>query len=192
MDKEDIHILRLMGEIERDDSPSQRELSHRLGLSLGLVNSFVKRLVNKGYFKLKTMPRNRVKYLLTPKGLARKSMLTVEYLQYSAYLYKEVKNLLVLKFKEMEDDMLSSVLFFGAGEVADLAYLYLQMTNIRLVGIIDDHQDGGYFFEFRVDDFGRLSKRDWDKILLTRLDNTDQDVRTLVEHDVSTERIAIL
>jgi len=192
VDKEDIHILRLMGEIERDDSPSQRELSHRLGLSLGLVNSFVKRLVNKGYFKLKTMPRNRVKYLLTPKGLARKSMLTVEYLQYSAYLYKEVKNLLVLKFKEMEDDMLSSVLFFGAGEVADLAYLYLQMTNIRLVGIIDDHQDGGYFFEFRVDDFGRLSKRDWDKILLTRLDNTDQDVRTLVEHDVSTERIAIL
>ncbi len=192
MDKEDIHILRLMGEIEREDSPSQRELSHRLGLSLGLVNSFVKRLVNKGYFKVKTMPRNRVKYFLTPKGLARKSRLTVEYLQYSVYFYKEIKNLLVLKFKEMEDDKLSSVLFFGAGEVAELAYLYLQMTNIGLVGIIDDHQNGGDFFEFKVDDFGRLDKRDWDKILLTRLDNTDQDVRTLVEHGVSTYRIAIL
>jgi DNA-binding MarR family transcriptional regulator len=86
MDKENIHILRLMGEIERDASPSQRELSSRLNLSLGLVNTFIKRLVSKGYFKVKTMPRNRVKYFLTPKGLARKSRLTVEYLQYSVNL----------------------------------------------------------------------------------------------------------
>ena len=83
MDKEDFHILRLMGEIGRDGSPTQRELSRRLNISLGLVNTFLKRLVNKGYFKVKTMPRNRVKYFLTPEGLARKSRLTVEYLRYS-------------------------------------------------------------------------------------------------------------
>ena len=95
MDKKDIHILRLMGEIERDYSPSQRELSRRLGLSLGLVNTFLKRLVNKGYFKVKTMPRKRIKYFLTAEGLARMSKLTVEYLQYSVNFYREVKNLLV-------------------------------------------------------------------------------------------------
>ncbi len=192
MDKEDIHILRLMGEIERDSSPSQRELSSRLNLSLGLVNTFIKRLVNKGYFKVKTMPRNRVKYFLTPKGLARKSRLTVEYLQYSVNFYREVKNLLVKKFKAMEDDQLSSVLFFGAGEVAELAYLYLQMTNIRLAGIIDDSPKGKDFFEFKVNDFDRLSKDDWDTILLTRLDNTDQDIETLVRNGVNTDRIAVL
>ena len=71
MEKEDFHILRLMGEIERDSSPSQRELSRRLNLSLGLVNSFIKRLVKKGYFKVKTLPRKRVKYFLTPEGLAK-------------------------------------------------------------------------------------------------------------------------
>ncbi|MBW2023016.1 MAG: winged helix-turn-helix transcriptional regulator, partial [Deltaproteobacteria bacterium] len=78
MDNEDIHILRLMGEIERNGSFSQRELARRLNISLGLVNRFIKRLVNKGYFKVKTLPRNRVKYFLTPKGLARKSKLTIE------------------------------------------------------------------------------------------------------------------
>ena len=92
MDKEHIHMLRLMGEIERDGNSSQRELSRRLNLSLGLVNTFLKRLVAKGYFKVKTMPRNRVKYFLTPKGLARKSRLTVEYLEMEYHLLQARRN----------------------------------------------------------------------------------------------------
>ena len=146
MNNQDIHTLRLMGEIERDDNPSQRELSRRLNISLGLVNTFLKRLVNKGYFKVKTMPRNRVKYFLTPEGLARKSRLTVEYLHYSTRFYKEIKRLLIGKFNEMEEKRISSILFLGAGEVAELAYLYLQLTNINLVGIVDEGEKRKRFF----------------------------------------------
>jgi DNA-binding MarR family transcriptional regulator len=192
MEKEDIHTLRLMGEIERNDTPSQRELSRNLNLSLGLVNAFLKRLVNKGYFKVKTMPRNRVKYFLTPKGIARKSKLTVEYLRYSVNFYKEIKNLLISKFREMEVDRINSILFFGAGEVADLAYLYLQLTDIQLVGIIDERQVGDDFFEFKVESFDLLDQRDWDVVLLTRLDDTDQDLESLIGKGVSPDRIATL
>jgi DNA-binding MarR family transcriptional regulator len=192
MDKEDIHTLRLMGEIERNSSPSQRELSSNLNLSLGLVNAFLKRLVNKGYFKVKTMPRNRVKYFLTPKGITRKSKLTVEYLRYSVNFYKDIKNLLVNKFREMEVDRINSILFFGAGEVAELAYLYQQLTDIQLVGIIDESQNGNDFFEFKVENFDRLNQHDWDVVLLTRLDDTDRDIERLVEQGVSLDRIATL
>jgi len=193
MEKEDIHILRLMGEIEREEGiPSQRELSSRLDLSLGLVNTFMKRLVNKGYFKVKTMPKNRVKYFLTPKGLARKSRLTVEYLQYSVNFYKEVKNLLMKKFKEMEEADLKSVLFFGAGEVAELAYLYLHLTDMRLAGIVDDARKGDDFFEFNIEGFERLDQNDWDMVLLTCLDNTERDIDVLVEKGVDSERISVL
>ena len=96
MDKEDLHILRLMGEIDRNGDHSQRELSRRLNISVGLVNTFLKRLVAKGYFKVTTMPRNRLKYFLTPEGLARKSKLTAEYLRYSVNFYKDIKNLLTV------------------------------------------------------------------------------------------------
>jgi DNA-binding MarR family transcriptional regulator len=192
MDKEDIHILRLMGEIERDSSTSQRELSRRLNLSLGLVNTFLKRLVSKGYFKVKTMPRNRVKYFLTPKGLARKSRLTVKYLQYSVNFYKEIKTLLLSKYKAMESNGLESILFFGAGEVAELAYLYLQLTRVRLIGIVDDTQNGKSFFDFTVENFDRLDQKDWDIVLLTRLDDTETDIKYLIGKGVSPERIATL
>ena len=192
MDKEDIHTLRLMGEIERDSSTSQRELSRRLNLSLGLVNTFLKRLVNKGYFKIKTMPRNRVKYFLTPEGLARKSKLTVEYLQYSVNFYREIKNLLLNKYEEMEKNRLNSILFFGAGEVADLAYLYLQVTDLKLVGIVDDGQNGNDFFEFKINYFDRLNQQDWDVVLLTRLDDPERDIARLIEKGVSPDRITTL
>lgn len=192
MDKEDIHILRLMGEVERNGSYSQRELSRGLNISLGLVNTFIKRLVNKGYFKVKTMPRNRMKYFLTPEGLARKSKLTVEYLRYSVNFYKEIKTLLISKFKEMEKNRIRCILFFGAGEVAELAYLYLQLTNIQLVGIIDDSKKGNDFFEFKVDDFGRLNHQDWDAILMTRLDDTEKDINCLIEKDISPNKIATI
>ncbi len=192
MHKEDIHILRLMGEIERDGSPSQRELSRRLNLSLGLVNTFLKRLVNKGYFKVKTMPRKRVKYFLTPEGLARKSKLTIEYLQYSVNFYREIKNLLVSKFKEMEENRKSSILFFGAGEVAELAYLYLQLSDIQLVGIVDDRQNGDDFFDFKIEGLDRLDRGGWDAVLVTRLDDTDRDIKYLIQNGVYPDMIATL
>ena len=192
MNKQDIHILRLMGEIEHEGSSSQRELSRRLNLSLGLVNNFLKRLVNKGYFKVKTMPRNRVKYFLTPEGLARKSRLTVEYLHYSTRFYKEIKQLLISKFEEMEENRIASILFFGAGEVAELAYLYLQLTNIHLVGIVDERKNGAAFFEFEAEGLDRLDRGDWGAILVTRLDDTDRDIEYLIEKGVDSAKIVTL
>ena len=192
MDKEDLHILRLMGEIDRNGNYTQRELSHRLNLSLGLVNTFLKRLVNKGYSKVKTMPRNRVKYFLTPEGLARKSKLTVEYLQYSVNFYRDIKKLLINKYKDMEKNNVNSVLFYGAGEVAELAYLYLQITNIRLAGIIDEKMSGENFFGLTIGEPDRIEQVEWDMVLLTRLEDTDEDIKDLMQRGIDPERIATI
>jgi len=192
MDKDDLYILRLMGEIDRDGNHSQRELSHRLNISLGLVNTFLKRLVAKGYFKVKTMPRNRVKYFLTPEGLTRKSKLTAEYLRYSVNFYKDIKHLLLRKYSEMEANDVRALLFCGAGEVAELAYLYLQFSKIKLVGIIDEQESGKLFFGQRIAGFGRLEAKDWDMILLTRLDEMDGDIKHLMENWVNRDRIATI
>jgi len=192
MEREDIHILRLMGEVEKGGSYSQRELARRLNLSLGLVNTFIKRLVNKGYFKVKTLPRNRVKYLLTPKGVAQKSRLTVAYLRYSINFYREIKQMLLHKFQDLEQKGIVKLLFYGSGEVAELAYLYLQMTPLSLVGVVDQDRGGGNFFGLPISDHERLRKQDWDGILLTRLDHTEADLEFLLRQGIAIERIVIL
>jgi len=192
VEKEDFYTLRLMGEIDRNGSFSQRELSRRLNISLGLVNAFLKRLVNKGYFKVKTMPRNRVKYFLTPEGLARKSRLTAEYLRYSVHFYKDIKHLLLKKYAEMEEKGVQNILFYGAGEVAELAYLYLQLSNLTLIGIVDEKQIGKNFFGHRIAGTSRLKKKDWDMVLLTRLDDPEADIKNLMANWVNRDRIATI
>ena len=192
MDKEDLHILRLMGEIDRDGDHSQRELSRRLNLSLGLVNTFIKRLVKKGYFKVTTLPKNRLKYFLTPEGIARKSRLTVEYLHYSMNFYRDIKHLLLKKYQEMERNDVQSILFWGAGEVAELAYLYLQQTNIQLAGIVDDEKQGKKFFDFKIERSHRVGRMEWDMIFVTRLDAIEEDIKKLLESGIPQERIATL
>lgn len=192
MHKEDLHILRLMGEIDRNGDSSQRELSQRLNISLGLVNTFLKRLVNKGYFKVKTMPRNRLKYFLTPEGLARKSKLTAEFLRYSVNFYRDIKQLLLNKYKEMEEKEVRNVLFYGAGEVAELAYLYLQLSNLRLVAIIDDDKKGKPFFGRVIGGFEHIEQMDWDMVLLTRLDDTKEALNRLTKAGIDSDRIATI
>jgi DNA-binding MarR family transcriptional regulator len=181
-----------MGELDRDGNSSQRELSQRLNISVGLVNAFLKRLVNKGYFKVKTMPRNRLKYFLTPEGLARKSRLTAEYLLYSVNFYRDVKELLLRKFSEMESNHVRKVLYFGAGEVAEMAYLYLQLTRIELVGLIDDQKKGKNFFGFVIKGTESIHDMQWDRVLLTRLDQTEEATQKLSLAGVDLNRIATI
>jgi DNA-binding MarR family transcriptional regulator len=192
MDKQDLHMLRLMGELARDGGSSQRELSQRLNISVGLVNTFLKRLVGKGYFKVKTLPRNRLKYFLTPEGLARKTRLTTEYLRYSINFYRDIKQLLLSKFNEMDGHHMRRVLFIGAGEVAELAYLYLQLTRLELAGMIDDEKKGKHFFGYVIRGAENISDMEWDMILLTRLDNTEEIIQKLAQAGVGPDRIATL
>lgn len=191
MDREELNELRLMGEIERNGEMSQRELAQRLNLSLGLINMFIKRLVSKGYFKVKNMPRNRVKYLLTPSGISRKSRLTVEYLKYSVNFYREIKALLIETYAGLHQKGIRKVLFFGAGEVAELAYLYLKTTNLVLIGIIDDSRKGRRFFEFEVKGTEAFSDFRYDALIVTRADK-HLDMDALIGRGVPRDRIVLL
>ena len=76
MHVKDIRTLSILEEIDQKKSPCQRYLAKKLNISLGLVNSFLKRLAQKGYFKITTIPKNRLKYILTTKGAVEKARLT--------------------------------------------------------------------------------------------------------------------
>ena len=191
MNREELNELRLMGEIERNGETSQRELAQRLNLSLGLINMFIKRMVSKGYFKVKSMPRNRVKYLLTPRGIARKSRLTVEYLKSSINFYREIKALLMDTYARLQEKGIRKVLFFGAGEVAELAYLYLKTTELVLIGIVDDSRKGRSFFEFDVKGSEAFSDFRYDALIVTRA-GKDLDIDFLIGWGIPRDRIVLL
>ena len=178
MDPRDIRTLQLLEEIEKNHMPSQRHLSRQLNISLGLVNSFIKRLAQKGYFKVTHIPKNRVRYILTPKGAAEKSRLTYEYIKYSYTFYKDARRKLRNLFQRFQESGVKSVVFFGVSDLAEIAYLSLQETDIHLTAIVDPQMVGQTFLGYTVKDPGEIDSLKADKILITAIEQSD----ILIDH----------
>ncbi|MEP6891972.1 MAG: winged helix-turn-helix transcriptional regulator, partial [Nitrospirota bacterium] len=75
--------LLLLSELDRNGGATQRTLATKLGVALGLTNLYLKRLTHKGYIRVSTIPRSRIRYLLTPQGLSEKARLTYLHMQHS-------------------------------------------------------------------------------------------------------------
>lgn len=138
--------LQLLSEISGEEPLSQRELSRRLGVAVGLVNSYLKNLVAKGYVRIKNYPSNRYAYLLTPQGLAEKSRLAYQHLSYFTSLYTVARQDYLDLFRRLEESGVREVVFCGVDEVAEVAYLSLQESGLELLAVMDDGRQGDLFF----------------------------------------------
>ena len=138
--------FQLMTEIESGESISQRELAGRLGVAVGLVNSYLKNFVAKGYIRVKAFPRNRYGYLLTPKGFSEKSRLAYQHLSHFNNLYTVVRRDYLDLFAALSDNGVQEVSFCGIDEVAEIAYLSLQEVGLGLSVVVDTDEAGKDFF----------------------------------------------
>jgi len=192
MDPQDFKSLQILEEIGNTHSPSQRYLARKLNISLGLANSFVKRLAKKGYVKITTVPRNRVKYMLTPQGFAEKSRLTYEFIQHSLSLYKEALKKFEGLLKELEERNIRKVILYGANDLAEITYVSLKANNIKLVGMVDDTKRGAKFLDFTIQSTSDLKAMEFDSIILTALESKEDMVKKLVENNIPREKIIML
>lgn len=167
MDQQALRTLRILEEIEKDEPPSQRDLSRKLNISLGLVNSFFKRLAQKGYFKVTTIPKNRVRYLLTPKGAAEKTRLTYEYIQSSIHFYHSALRKVEQLFKELSHNGVRRIAFYGVSDLAEISYLLMQEASIQLAAIVDNNHCGRSFLKKKVVGSDQLADTSFDRILIT-------------------------
>jgi DNA-binding MarR family transcriptional regulator len=136
----------LMAELGKGEPLSQRDLSRRLGIALGLVNSYLKHLVTKGFVRVRNFPRNRYAYLLTPRGMAEKSRLAYQHLGYFSSLYTVARQDYLDLFQQLREQGVASVSFCGVDEVAEIAYLSLSVSGITLDAVMDDNVAGEDFF----------------------------------------------
>ncbi len=192
MDPKDIRSLQILEEIGNKESPSQRDLARKLNISLGLVNSFIKRLAKKGYVKITNIPRNRVKYILTPKGFAEKSRLTYIFIQYSFHFYKDALRNLQDLLNEFEKTGVKKVIFYGANDLTEIAFIFLRTSDIKLIGVVDDEEKGKKFLGFTINSISELSKLEFDRIIITTIESKEAIFNKLLQKNISPEKIIML
>ena len=147
------HTRSILTRIEAGKEVSQRSLAKELGIALGLTNSLIRRIVTKGWVKVINVRPNRVRYLITPAGIAEKARLTRSYLDDTVRLYTETRDRIRERLTTLSSECPGvpglngpkGIVFYGAGDVAEIGYICLQGTDLHLVGVVDDRRVEPFF-----------------------------------------------
>ena len=87
--------LNLLIKIKKKPSLSQRKLANELGFSLGKLNYCINALKLKGLIKIKNFKNNNNKinyiYVLTPRGIAKKTRLTINFMKRKMEEYEKLE-----------------------------------------------------------------------------------------------------
>ena len=202
MASHDQHTHKLLAAIEADQHQSQRSLARSLGIALGLTNLLLRRLVRKGWVRMIHIKPNRVRYLLTPTGIAEKARMSRDSLQYSVRFYADARSRIRDQFAKLgsngtQDAVAAGggrrIVFFGAGEVAEIGYVCLQETELDLIGVIGDTRRARFFnvpiyplTELRGQ---QLAGELFDWLLVMSFDDRERTAATLQAADVPLERV---
>jgi DNA-binding MarR family transcriptional regulator len=144
----DRQILQAIASGER---VTQRSLAGDLGVALGLTNLLIRRLAGKGYIKIAGMGTRHVRYFMTPAGWEALGRATRLSLENTIHLYTQTREQIRVSLDdlsqrcEVDCDRKKRVVFYGAGDVAEIAYVSLQRTDLTLLGVVDDRRTGRFF-----------------------------------------------
>ena len=128
-----VRELSLLEQIERDPDVTQASLATQLGVAVGTVNWHLKRLVAKGYVKVKRAERKKLRYIITPEGIALRARLTVNYIERSFELYRKTRQRVKSHLAEIKLAGFERVRLVGDGDVAEICRLSCLEEGIEIV-----------------------------------------------------------
>jgi len=115
--------LQILEQIETNPDATQADLAEKLGVAIGTVNFAIRRLIKRGYIRAKQLQRRRLQYIITPAGIALRSKLAVDSLQYSMRLYRETRQQARQLIGEARRRGCEAVAIVGDGDLAEIARL---------------------------------------------------------------------
>jgi len=186
---DDLRSLLLLDEISKGNELTQRDLSKTLGVALGLINSYVKNLITKGYITVSKIPKKRYQYYLTPSGLSEKTRLTFQHFQNFTNLYKVARRDFHNFFNQIQNSEIKEVVFCGVDEVTEIAFLSLKETTLKLTGVIDDHEAGKSFFGQKIRPIKDIGKIHFDLIVIALFKNGREIKRQLLDLGIDEKKI---
>ena len=143
-------MLGLLKAVHENEALTQRLAAKQVGVALGLVNTYLKRCIKKGFVKVISAPRSRYSYYLTPQGFAEKSRLTAEYLSVSFNLFRDTRVQYTKLFKLCDNNNWRKVAFAGVGDLTEIAIMCADRQMIHLIACIDSAFGLANFHELPV------------------------------------------
>ena len=147
----DDYARQILEAVASGERLTQRSLSREMGIALGLTNLLVRRLVAKGYVQVSKAGTRHIRYLMTAAGWEALAHATRLSLENTVRLFTQTREQIRANLDKVSLrcpvglDGHKRVAFYGAGDVAEIAYVSLQRTDLTLVGVVDDQRTGRFF-----------------------------------------------
>jgi predicted transcriptional regulator len=130
-------LLGLLDAVERGDV-TQRSLSRELGIAVGLVNTYVKRCINKGLIKVQQIPSRRYAYYLTPKGFLEKSQLIASYFVHSFDFFRRARASCEATLSTAAAAGHKRIGLVGASDLTEITVIVATEIDVEIVAVIDN------------------------------------------------------
>lgn len=130
---EELRELTLLEQIENDPDVNQSTLATQLGVAVGTVNWHIKRLIAKGALKVSRAERKKLRYIITPEGLALRARLAVNYVEQSFSVYRRTRQRVKDYLVKVKNAGFDRVRIIGSGDVADICKLTCIEQGIAVV-----------------------------------------------------------
>lgn len=164
-DSLDLRDLRVLEEIANDPSISQRDLSKRLGVALGITNSLIKTLARKGMIKIRGENNRSLSYHLTHAGVLHKGKLAMQWTLNMIGEYRRLSTEISNRLNELSKSGIKKVLISGTNELAEVVMVMAPEAEIEIIGIVDEDTKQDSFLGVNIVDFEELNGNAFDAII---------------------------
>ncbi len=132
------HEYALLNEIAQDSMVTQANLSDRLGIAVGSVNWYIKRLIHRGWVKVSHLDRTRLKYDLTPEGMKVFTQRALSYARDSLKVYGNFREKAKALVAALQQQGVDNVYLNGNDETMDILQLTCIEAGIQVSNIPDE------------------------------------------------------
>lgn len=167
--------LEILEKIEHNGHLTQRDLSREVGIALGLVNHLLKKMVNKGWIKIKNVDAKRMRYLITRQGAKEKSSLLYKRVESTIHFYIEAKTVIKEKVQHLKNEGVENVSIYGINHIAEVLFIVLKELGLRLECVVDNDREGEEWFGYKVINMNEFLKSGTNILILASFDKKKID-----------------
>jgi DNA-binding MarR family transcriptional regulator len=125
--------LVILEQIEKDPDATQANLASQMGVAVATINWHLKRLIAKGYVKARRVGRRKLRYIITPEGLALRAHLTFDYIQTSFHLFRLIRQRMQDALVQVREAGYDRICLEGDGDIAEVCRLTCLENGIAIV-----------------------------------------------------------
>ncbi len=171
----DIRELEILERLEGNGHLTQRDLSREVGIALGLVNHLLKKMVTKGWIKIKNIDAKKIRYLITPEGAREKSSLLYKRVESTIHFYLEAKRVIKEKVVHLKNEGIEDVSIYGINHISEVLFIVLKELDLKLNSVVDEKKEGKEWFGYKVIGMDQFVKSNTSVLILASFDKKEID-----------------